>query len=807
MSRLNAPRLVLIVSILLVAFSQTSLAVIINVPSDHPTIQAAVDAASEGDTVFVWPGVYEENVEIIQAVVLKGHNKHNTIIDAAEVGSCVRVRANGTVVDGFTLVNSGYSEFYDWYSDAGVRISDADSCHILNCVFRDNPIASIHIGAGSRNRIEHSQIHGMMSNGTQSLTGIRIAGEHPDSVVTYENWFNEITSNFIDSCSLRAIYFPHDINVSYTQVRGNYIRDNHIGLEMATSRENEISYNVFIDNDLLAIMITHCMCGGSQNQFHHNAFIDNGSPSCQCFDDGYSVEYWYDSGTLEGNYWSGYSGSDGDGDGVGDVPFMLCYNSSADDPYPLMAIPDFDADGWHDSVDNCPELYNPDQADVDGDFIGDMCDDCTDYDGDGYSNVGITSPDCPEPDNCDYAYNPNQEDTDGDGVGDSCDVRQLTLNTLETECTQLIVLNNGNFGYYENDRDGKANLDYFYAGDCDQSAILYLFGGSPVIGYVDGADTIIEQSVYFRDYDDQAFRTPGWGNPEVPIQSEPTYQYYYTGTMTTQDFRLGLELAWWAPQHSDSCPFIIQALKVYSFDGETHEDIAIGEVIDWDIPSDDAGNVGDYDSSLGLIYVRGVESDGQGCQANDARYGGQAFLTMTINDTCFDSGELLGAHTRPNSGNIWSNASPTAWYDNMHEAGYSASEVSTDQHTMMTFMADLTVNPGDTHTIYSVLTSVMNGDEDELRANVLAARQWFQIHVASICNCCLGSTGDIDGNGIGPDIADLVYVVNFIFNGGPEPPCLAETDVDGNGDGPDIADLVYLVNYMFNAGPAPSICP
>ncbi len=62
--------------------------------------------------------------------------------------------------------------------------------------------------------------------------------------------------------------------------------------------------------------------------------------------------------------------------------------------------------------------------------------------------------------------------------------------------------------------------------------------------------------------------------------------------------------------------------------------------------------------------------------------------------------------------------------------------------------------------------------------------------------------GDIDGNSNGPDIADLVYLVDFMFQGGPPPipdPCVA--DVNGDGNGPDIADLVYLVEYMFQGGP------
>ena len=42
--------------------------------------------------------------------------------------------------------------------------------------------------------------------------------------------------------------------------------------------------------------------------------------------------------------------------------------------------------------DNCPDDYNPDQADTDGDCRGDVCDDCTDTDGDGVCNDGGDHP-------------------------------------------------------------------------------------------------------------------------------------------------------------------------------------------------------------------------------------------------------------------------------------------------------------------------------------------------------------------------------------------------------------------------------
>jgi len=78
------------------------------------------------------------------------------------------------------------------------------------------------------------------------------------------------------------------------------------------------------------------------------------------------------------------------------------------------------------------------------------------------------------------------------------------------------------------------------------------------------------------------------------------------------------------------------------------------------------------------------------------------------------------------------------------------------------------------------------------------------------CSCCRGIRGNVDGDAEDNiDISDLVYLVDFMFNDGPEPSCLEEADVDGGGGSTpvDIADLVYLVDYMFNSGPLPVDCP
>jgi hypothetical protein len=62
-------------------------------------------------------------------------------------------------------------------------------------------------------------------------------------------------------------------------------------------------------------------------------------------------------------------------------------------------IADRDGDGVPDAIDNCPDMPNPDQSNVDGDALGDACDPCpidadnTDLDGDGVPGLCDPHPD------------------------------------------------------------------------------------------------------------------------------------------------------------------------------------------------------------------------------------------------------------------------------------------------------------------------------------------------------------------------------------------------------------------------------
>lgn len=81
----------------------------VGVEKPYATIQDAIDAASPGDTVLVYPGTYNEAITIYKSVILTSSDgPESTIIDLGGGYDSVRVTASNVRIEGFTLQNAGY---------------------------------------------------------------------------------------------------------------------------------------------------------------------------------------------------------------------------------------------------------------------------------------------------------------------------------------------------------------------------------------------------------------------------------------------------------------------------------------------------------------------------------------------------------------------------------------------------------------------------------------------------------------------------------------------------------------------------
>lgn len=426
----------------------------------------------------------------------------------------------------------------------------------------------------------------------------------------------------------------------------------------------------------------------------------------------------------------------------------------------------------------------------------------------------------------------------------------LAWDTISTGYISLTVGNNGNSGRAGNTGiagadSGRANMDFWMTGDeCDAlptqdtipgDARVYLYDNSSFVLWIDsisGTDTTIAAnwSIFSTSLaTEQAFRPLADLGIDAPglLADSLTgglYDAYWSGFFTTGDSSLTMEKTSYAPTDAGDATFIIQRVAMWSTDGSAKSGLVLGEAWDWDIPSDSgADNSAGQVPVSGILYNRGGEyTDPQGdsleCQDNSGRFGGAALIGFEDNST---SG--LETATPPERFYTASNPTfvlpsgnfiPIELYRNLtDETGFTIDANTEDQHMVMGLFQDYDLAAGDTLVYYVVMATIRDGVEADLVSAIQAGRTWFTNHAPLAVRplptgCCIGQTGNVNNDpGNATDLSDLIYLVNYLFLGGPAPACVGAANINGDaGCSVDLSDLIYLVNFLFLGGPAPAAC-
>ena len=70
----------------------------------------------------------------------------------------------------------------------------------------------------------------------------------------------------------------------------------------------------------------------------------------------------------------------------------------------------------------------------------------------------------------------------------------------------------------------------------------------------------------------------------------------------------------------------------------------------------------------------------------------------------------------------------------------------------------------------------------------------------------LDTCGNVNGDGQ-VNVGDIVSLINFVFDKGPEPEMIENGNVNCD-PAVNVGDIVYMVNYVFSDGPDPCVdCP
>jgi parallel beta-helix repeat protein len=229
-------------------------------PFNFSTIQSGISAANIGDTVFVYSGVYYENLMIDKTINLTGEDKNTTIIDGGGTLYTIRVNGNFVNITNFTILNGW--DGINLYSSSNSVISNNNISSNLRAIFIDTSsniaITNNDISFNNWSGIYLSKsLNNVITDNKFEDNGIFLWGDNVSHFDTHTIPVNNIvngeplyyykhtTGLNIDGISVGELIL---VNCTSMNINNLHINNTDIGLELAYSTEINITNNNFSSN-------------------------------------------------------------------------------------------------------------------------------------------------------------------------------------------------------------------------------------------------------------------------------------------------------------------------------------------------------------------------------------------------------------------------------------------------------------------------------------------------------------------------------------------------------------------------------
>ncbi|WP_292389342.1 right-handed parallel beta-helix repeat-containing protein [Methanosarcina sp. UBA5] len=300
----------------------------INGGENYSFIQDAVNNAQNGDTIVVSPGIYIENINVNKEIAIisktdvSGDMTNRTyVIGAVPANDVFSIKSNNVRITGFHIL--GGPSGIDAYQEVGLYLEGVQNCSLSNNTLMLNDVG-IDLNNSHRNLLDNNQIclgstGIVLSRSNENKLSNNLVETNDEGILLDNSTNNTLMNNTAESNDVGVL-----LDASITNMLGyNSISRNSYGVII----ENMAGSNILTNNSLYMNGLGMHLKGSTGNMISLNKFFN----LVDAVDEG--TNSWNSSSA--GNKWKNYNGTDADGNGIGDTPYVVNQTTGSIDYMPL----------------------------------------------------------------------------------------------------------------------------------------------------------------------------------------------------------------------------------------------------------------------------------------------------------------------------------------------------------------------------------------------------------------------------------------------------------------------------------------
>lgn len=295
---------------------------------NYSFIQEAVNNAQNGDTIIVSPGIYIENVNVSKEVAIisktdvSGDTTNRTyVIGGVPTNDVFSIRSNNVRITGFHILGgpSGINE----YQEVGLYLEGVQNCSLSNNTLMLNDVG-IGLNNSQSNFLENNRISLgssgiILSRSNENKLSNNLVETNDEGILLDNSTNNTLMNNTVESNDIGFLLGTSRTNM----LESNSISKNSYGVIL----ENMAESNTLTNNNLYMNGLGMYLKGSTGNMISLNKFFN----FMNAMDEG--TNSWNSSSA--GNKWNNYNGTDADGNGIGDTPYVVNQTTGSIDYMPL----------------------------------------------------------------------------------------------------------------------------------------------------------------------------------------------------------------------------------------------------------------------------------------------------------------------------------------------------------------------------------------------------------------------------------------------------------------------------------------